>query len=52
MRIYFFFRIHFTLRPSLMPPYIPVMNYIEEVEISMNGVQYLDLIFEGRVTKA
>ncbi|XP_028894415.2 uncharacterized protein LOC114803659 [Zeugodacus cucurbitae] len=43
---------NFTLRPSLMPPYIPVMSYIETLEIWYAGVHYLDIIFEGRVTKA
>ncbi|XP_017488119.1 PREDICTED: uncharacterized protein LOC108376421 [Rhagoletis zephyria] len=43
---------NYTLRPSVYPPYLPLMSYVEIVEFSMGGVHYLDLIFKGRVKKA
>ncbi|XP_018785267.1 PREDICTED: uncharacterized protein LOC108966701 [Bactrocera latifrons] len=42
---------NFTLRPSLKPSYLPVMDYMEKLELSTNGVHYLDLIFEGRIKR-
>ncbi|CAD7005928.1 unnamed protein product [Ceratitis capitata] len=43
---------NYTLRPSAMPSYLPLMNFIETLQIFMNKILYLDLIFEGRVVKA